>query len=437
MNMRSKSWSALSAIWLVANLLVLVACAPSTIDETVPAVSTQNTVGMANPASVNCAEQGGRLVVEARGDGGQFGVCIFDDNRQCEEWALLRGNCPVGGLKVTGYITDAARYCAITGGEYTITSKGGAEDEQGTCTFPDGSQCDVWSYYNGQCSPGTHTPAADWQTYTNAEAGFSLQVPPGWNEKPLPDQSNGMIHGLAFSGSEEGVEVYWGVGFGGACPAGYTTVLLAQGEAQTCYTKRDDGTELWDQIAYQVEGGNSFSSRAYTSNAEPASHDLVLQVLATLTFMPPAQGEAGATIQPLVVEVCDGQAQAMAHSLDVLEVTQSEAALSDPVIGASGVGCMATVAGNGTQFASPQAVVDTLGSMLEGQGWTEDPMLAAGGPTGTSEGYRQNDQVCVVSALWKPDDSANCPQDQPISACEVTPEQQLYTITLNCGVESP
>lgn len=40
---------------------------------------------IANPASQNCLEQGGTLSLEERGDGGQFGVCCFEDNRQCEE----------------------------------------------------------------------------------------------------------------------------------------------------------------------------------------------------------------------------------------------------------------------------------------------------------------------------------------------------------------
>jgi TolB protein len=115
---------------------------------------------MANPASVNCVEQGGTLSIEERGDGGQFGVCYFEDNLQCEEWALLRGDCPVGGVKVTGYATPAGRYCAITGGEYTITGNSGAEDEQGACTFKDGSQCDAWDYYNGKCTAGAAEAAA-------------------------------------------------------------------------------------------------------------------------------------------------------------------------------------------------------------------------------------------------------------------------------------
>lgn len=285
---------------LVILLLVLVGCAVAEGEPSATEVTPESAAGLANPASVNCVEQGGNLVIEERGDGGQFGVCYFEDNRQCEEWALLRGDCPVGGLKVTGYITEAARYCAITGGTVAITGSSGAEDEQATCTFPDGSQCDAWDYYRGQCVPGISITAADWQTYTNAEAGFSLQVPPGWNKQAVPDQNEGVLQGMAFSGIEGGVEVYWGVGFGGACPQGTESVQLAQGEVQACYFTRDDGSEAWEQIGYQKEGGSSFWMRAYTNEANPASHDLVLQVLSTLTFIPRTQSDAGATIQPII-----------------------------------------------------------------------------------------------------------------------------------------
>jgi dipeptidase D len=116
--------------------------------------------GLPNPASQNCIQQGGTLAIEERGDGGQFGVCYFEDNMQCEEWALMRGDCPVGGLKVTGYVTPAARCCAITGGQYAVTGKSGANDEQGTCTFKDGSQCDAWDYYNGTCAASAGAEAA-------------------------------------------------------------------------------------------------------------------------------------------------------------------------------------------------------------------------------------------------------------------------------------
>jgi putative hemolysin len=116
------------------------------------AAQSQPAPQLANPASVNCTQQGGTLTIERRPDGGQFGVCVFTDNYQCEEWALLRGECPKNGLRVTGYVTPAGRYCAITGGRYSVVSPPGATPERGTCTLPNGNSCEADAYYAGTCS---------------------------------------------------------------------------------------------------------------------------------------------------------------------------------------------------------------------------------------------------------------------------------------------
>ncbi len=106
---------------------------------------------LANPASVNCVQQGGTLSIERRPDGGEFGVCVFADNYQCEEWALLRGECPRNGLRVTGFATPAGRYCAITGGRYSVVSAPGAMPEFGNCVLPNGRSCEADAYYAGTC----------------------------------------------------------------------------------------------------------------------------------------------------------------------------------------------------------------------------------------------------------------------------------------------
>ena len=93
---------------------------------------------LANPASQNCVAKGGKLAIEKNPKGGEYGVCVFADNLQCEEWAMLRGQCRTGGVKVTGYATRAARYCAITGGTYKITSASNTRDEKGACAFRGG-----------------------------------------------------------------------------------------------------------------------------------------------------------------------------------------------------------------------------------------------------------------------------------------------------------
>ncbi|MDQ0142425.1 putative hemolysin [Cupriavidus necator] len=52
-------------------------------------------VGKPNPASVNCTQRGGKLQIVST-PAGQTGICTFPSGRQCEEWALLRGECAAG-----------------------------------------------------------------------------------------------------------------------------------------------------------------------------------------------------------------------------------------------------------------------------------------------------------------------------------------------------
>lgn len=128
---------------LVCSLSLGLACSTAT---------RSNPVQLANPASVHCGKVGGELRIETLGNRGQIGVCDFEDGRQCEEWALFRGECPIGGRKVTGLVTDGARYCVIRGGQYKMTQ--GETDhvpEQGNCTLPDGKVCDTAVLWQGSC----------------------------------------------------------------------------------------------------------------------------------------------------------------------------------------------------------------------------------------------------------------------------------------------
>jgi putative hemolysin len=56
------------------------------------ASAVQPTTGLANPASVYCEEQGYTLEMRTDKDG-THGVCIFPDGSECEEWAFYRGEC--------------------------------------------------------------------------------------------------------------------------------------------------------------------------------------------------------------------------------------------------------------------------------------------------------------------------------------------------------
>ena len=53
-------------------------------------------VGMPNPASEFCIKKGGKLKIKTNADGGQFGICHLPDGTECEEWAFFKGECRPG-----------------------------------------------------------------------------------------------------------------------------------------------------------------------------------------------------------------------------------------------------------------------------------------------------------------------------------------------------
>ncbi|TRZ79478.1 DUF333 domain-containing protein [bacterium] len=52
---------------------------------------SEEQIELANPASVYCEKQGGKLEIHDM-DKGQVGICVFE-NSECEEWAYYRGEC--------------------------------------------------------------------------------------------------------------------------------------------------------------------------------------------------------------------------------------------------------------------------------------------------------------------------------------------------------
>jgi putative hemolysin len=107
---------------------------------------------IANPASTFCVDQGGKW--ESRTEtGGEVGYCVFEDGSECEEWAFYRGQCGPGGeAEAAGMPNPASVHCADQGGELEIRTEAGGE--VGYCLFEGGSECEEWAFFRGDCAPG-------------------------------------------------------------------------------------------------------------------------------------------------------------------------------------------------------------------------------------------------------------------------------------------
>jgi hypothetical protein len=90
----------------------------------------------------------------------------------------------------------ASVYCEQQGFKSeTRTAADGSQTSY--CIFPDGSECDEWMYFRGECGPSASSPQPTaeiidgWETFQNETLGYSFQYPPDatieTGDNPLKD----------------------------------------------------------------------------------------------------------------------------------------------------------------------------------------------------------------------------------------------------------
>jgi putative hemolysin len=125
-------------------LIILIGLTSCTLPQAQPApvpVSTETAqANPPNPASVYCEQQGARLEIRTAADGSQSGVCIFPDGSACDEWAYFRGEC--GPAAQAGSPVPPAE-------------------------IPTALPIDAADYQG-------------WWTYTNPDYNFSIMLPEDW-----------------------------------------------------------------------------------------------------------------------------------------------------------------------------------------------------------------------------------------------------------------
>lgn len=88
------------------------------------------------------------------GDGGGALVTPGDDDPAITSTTAAGGDAPAVGMA-----NPASVHCADKGG--TEASWQNADGAFGICEFPDGTECESWSYFRGECAPGEHREAPE------------------------------------------------------------------------------------------------------------------------------------------------------------------------------------------------------------------------------------------------------------------------------------
>jgi putative hemolysin len=74
-------------------LITLTACTGLQLETPEPAATDIPKACIPNPASVYCDQNGNKHEIRTAADGSQNGICVFPDGSECDEWAYFRGEC--------------------------------------------------------------------------------------------------------------------------------------------------------------------------------------------------------------------------------------------------------------------------------------------------------------------------------------------------------
>jgi len=187
-----------------------------------------------------------------------------------------------------------------------------------------------------------------------------------------------------------------------------------------------------EEVVYQIMVENPTTSFRWQGMLDAEGY--LIEMLA------PTEGD----FQPLSPTACSDLADDVAQTLGV-HVATTQAPFEDYRNRKTGRGCEITASGTGLDFESFRTgsedlfwtLFEELKAMLTAQGWQEDTTYQLDGPTGTGTGFHKERGLCLLIVGWQPSEDADCPTDQPIYACELTPEQQIYTMVLNCAEAAP
>ena len=170
-----------------------------------------------------------------------------------------------------------------------------------------------------------------------------------------------------------------------------------------------------------------------------AASFLIVALAACAPIQAPATTEAPATTVPATAEPAATASDVTPNAIPIESVDSAtcdaiqaaiQSKLNHEFTKQADAACTLTATGTGEDFGNFVDVAQSIREVLVAEGWTEDESTLADGPTGTASSYFKATTVAAVNVNWEPAEEANCPTDQPISACDVEPSQQNFTITI-------
>jgi hypothetical protein len=223
------------------------------------------------------------------------------------------------------------------------------------------------------------------------------------------------------------------------------TLHAERGQQMNIWLNKVNGSMPAASAVLHVAGadGSVFTLNpvVFFSQILPASQDYIIEIRSTAPAVsvytisveiPAAKIDPtmGDKYEPVDPAICQMIQESAAQAIGIEFFRDDLSPFLDTVAGEAGLGCHIYAVADGNQIADPWTGLTTLMSSAGG-GWTEQNGYQAAGPTGFAAAMTRDMGLMLMQVDWQPTQGVDCPDDQPISACPLTPEQKVYNITID------
>jgi hypothetical protein len=136
----------------------------------------------------------------------------------------------------------------------------------------------------------------------------------------------------------------------------------------------------------------------------------------------------GATFQPIPAGECQNFAVQIQNAIG-FAAKASEDDFTDLTDNSDGRSCHISASASGQSFAAPANLLAGIAKVFPG--WTDDPARGADGPSGAEKGFVNGSRIATVDVSWEPGPGVTCSDKEPLSACNIQPQQKLWNVTVD------
>lgn len=133
-------------------------------------------------------------------------------------------------------------------------------------------------------------------------------------------------------------------------------------------------------------------------------------------------------LKPIPAAECQ-QVAARIQAASGLATSVSEDDFIDFFGRAEGRSCHIMATATGLAVTDANALLAQIAKVFDG--WRDEPDRADEGADAAEKGFVQGARLATVEVSWEPGKGVTCSEKLPLSACQVTPQQRLWTAIID------